>query len=181
MQFFSRGLRRPGPIAAIGAGALLLGMIAASAPLSAAEPNASKPGLVIFVCKYGSMKSQMAAAYFNRLAKENGIQLTAVSRSWHPDKEIPQMIIDNLAKEGLAPTNEISLLTPGEASTAARIISFDEIPTENIGESQYTYWAGSPLSKKDYWGAMAFIKKHVNEEVGQMVSTKSADVGRSTQ
>jgi len=174
MQIVARALRCLGPIKWIAPGLLVLGMIAAPAPQASAEPTASKPGLVMFVCKYGSMKSQMAAAYFNRLAEQNGLNLTAVSRSFSPDKEIPAMIVENMAKEGLAPVNEISLLTPDEASTAVKIISFDEIPTENIAEIKYTRWPGSPLSKKDYWGAMAFIKAHVNETVDKMVTKKSA-------
>ena len=90
----------------IGAGIILVGIGIVSTPLLAVEPTADKPGTIIFVCKYGSMKSQMAAAYFNRVAKEHGIHLTAISRAFEPDTVIPDMIRENMAKEGLAPTNE---------------------------------------------------------------------------
>jgi protein-tyrosine-phosphatase len=164
-----RSLARP---KLIGAGIVLMGLAIASTPLLAAESTADKPGTIIFVCKYGSMKSQMAAAYFNRVAKERGLQLTAISRAFEPDKVIPDMIRENMAKEGLAPTNEtIMSLKPEEAAGAANVVSFDEIPNENIGKTNYTHWAGSPLSKKDYWGAMDFIKKHVDEQVAQMTSS----------
>jgi protein-tyrosine-phosphatase len=171
-----RSLARP---KLIGAGIVLVGLTIASTPLLAAEPTAGKPGTIIFVCKYGSMKSQMAAAYFNRVAKERGLELTAISRAFAPDKEIPDMIRENMAKEGLAPTNEtIMSLKPEEAAGAATIVSFDEIPDENIGATKYTHWAGSPLSKKDYWGAMDFIKKHVDEQVAQIASKPITVGGR---
>ncbi len=165
----------------IGAGLIFLGMAAAPVPLSAAETDASKPGTVIFVCKYGSMKSQMAAAYFNRLAKEHDLNLTAISRAFSPDKEIPPMIIENMASEGLAPVNDIISLKPEEASGAAKVISFDEVPQENIGPTKYTHWTNSPLSKKDYWGAMSYIKQHVNEEVDRLVAQKATDKKRAAQ
>lgn len=161
----------------VGVGIVLVGISIASTPLLAAESTAEKPGTIIFVCKYGSMKSQMAAAYFNRVAKERGLQLTAISRAFAPDKVIPDMIRENMAKEGLAPTNEtIMSLKPEEAVGAASVVSFDEIPDENIGQTKYTFWSGSPLSKKDYWGAMDFIKKHVDEQVAQIAS-KPTTVG----
>jgi protein-tyrosine-phosphatase len=169
-----RSLARP---KLIGAGMVLVGLAIAPTPLFAAETASDKPGTIIFVCKYGSMKSQMAAAYFNRVAKERGLQLTAISRAFAPDKVIPDMIRENMAKEGLAPTNEtIMSLKPEEAAGAANVVSFDEIPDENIGQTKYTHWAGSPLSKKDYWGAMDFIKKHVDEQVAEIAS-KPTTVG----
>jgi protein-tyrosine-phosphatase len=172
MRTFTHSLRRLVPIRCTGAGILLLGVIITSVPLGAAEVTASNQGTVIFVCKYGSMKSQMAAAYFNRLAKERGLHLTAISRAFTPDSEIPASLIENMATEGLAPVNEITSLTPGEAASAAKIYSFDEIPAENKGTAEYEHWTDVPASKKDYWGAMSVIKRHVAEEINHIVSTK---------
>jgi protein-tyrosine-phosphatase len=167
MQNVTQKLRRFGPAKWVGAGLLVLGMIAASAPASAADPTA---GQLVFVCKFGSMKSQMAAAYFNRIAKERGLQVTAISRAFHPDKDIPVAVRTNMATEGLAPTNEeITSITPDEAKVAFKVISFDEIPQENIGTTNYTHWPNSPKAKKEYWMSMGFIKQHVHDEVDQLV------------
>jgi protein-tyrosine-phosphatase len=177
MRNLIQHLRRLARPKLIGAGVVLVGLAIVPTPSFAAESAPDKPGTVIFVCKYGSMKSQMAAAYFNRVAKERGLQLTAISRAFAPDKEIPDVIRENLAKEGLAITSEtIMSLKPEEAAGAANIVSFDEIPNENIGQTRYTHWAGSPLSKKDYWGAMDWIKKHVDEQVAEIAS-KPTTVG----
>jgi len=172
MRTFTHSLRHVVPVRCIGAGVLLLGVTVPSLPLAAAELTASDQGTVIFVCKYGSMKSQMAAAYFNRLAKERGLHLTAISRAFTPDTEIPASVIENMATEGLAPVNEIASLTPDEATVAAKIYSFDEIPAENKGAAEYKHWTDVPPSKKDYWGAMSVIKRHVAEEIDSIVSTK---------
>src|SRR5262249_35169486 len=53
-----------------------------------AEPDLTKPATVVFVCLHGSVKSQVAAAHFNRIAKERGLPVIAVSRGIAVDKEI---------------------------------------------------------------------------------------------
>src|SRR4051812_43464669 len=96
MPGFIQRLRDLGRLKSVGAGMVLVGISITSTPVSAAEPTADQPGEIIFVCKYGSMKSQMAAAYFNRVAKEHGLHLTAVSRGLTPDRDIPEMIRENM-------------------------------------------------------------------------------------
>jgi len=170
MQNVTQRLRRPGPAKWVAAGLLVLGIAAASPPALAGDTT----GQIVFVCKFGSMKSQMAAAYFNRIAKERGLQLTATSRAFMPDTEIPVAVRTNMATEGLAPVMEvITSLTPADAKVAFKVISFDEIPPENIGTTNYTHWAGSPKAKKEYWMSMGFIKQHVHDEVDQLVEQLS--------
>jgi hypothetical protein len=41
--------------------------------------------IVIFVCEHGAAKSVIAAAYFNRLASQGNLALTAVARGTHPE------------------------------------------------------------------------------------------------
>lgn len=159
----------------IGAGLVFLGLAVAPIPLAAAETSAGKPGTVIFVCKHGNVKSQMAAAYFNQLAKEHNLNLTAISRAFTPEWDIPPMISKNLASEGLTAPNPVDVLNPDEASHAAQVISFDEVPHEFIGDTKYTHWPESPLTKKGYWFAMGWIKQHVYDEVDRLVAQKAAE------
>jgi hypothetical protein len=52
-----------------------------------ADPAAGET--VVFVCLHGSVKSQMAAAQFNRLAKERGLTVTAISRAVAAERRFP--------------------------------------------------------------------------------------------
>jgi hypothetical protein len=63
-------------------GRLFLGSMILNAVITTtyAEPDPTKPAIVVFVCLHGSVKSQMAAAHFNRIAKERGLPAIAVSR-----------------------------------------------------------------------------------------------------
>ena len=42
--------------------------------------NMTQNSIVIFVCEHGAAKSILAAAYFNKLARESNLRLTAMAR-----------------------------------------------------------------------------------------------------
>ena len=73
---------------------LLLLAVTFVGTVSRADPNSDKPATVVFVCLHGSVKSQMAAAHFNRIAKERGLPVVAVSRGIAGDDNIPPSIRD---------------------------------------------------------------------------------------
>jgi len=89
-------------------------------PATVGAGSSNKP-TVLFVCLHGSAKSQMAAAHFNRMARDRGLPHAAISRAIEPDKDIPPSIRAGLAGEGLQPVSEVpALLTADEASRAMK-------------------------------------------------------------
>src|SRR5689334_3778092 len=74
--------------------------------LSASRANdAAGEKTIVFVCLHGVVNSQMAAAYFNKVAKERGLPYTAVSRGIDLYQTVPVRIQDGLALDGLEPAN----------------------------------------------------------------------------
>jgi ketosteroid isomerase-like protein len=57
-------------------------------------------GRVVFVCEHGSVKSVIAAHWFNRLAADRKAPFRAISRGVAPDDAIPPAVADNLARDG---------------------------------------------------------------------------------
>jgi protein-tyrosine-phosphatase len=99
-----------------------------------AEPDSSKPATFVFVCLHGSVKSQIAAAHFNRIAREHGLSVIAISRGIAVDDKIATAIRDGLARDGLAPATDVPVrLTSEQAAAAAKIFAFDEVPTDLKG------------------------------------------------
>ena len=134
-----------------------------------ADPNSDKPATVVFVCLHGSVKSQIAAAHFNRIAKERGLALVAVSRGIAVDDNIPASIRDGLTADGLALPTDIPLrLTSEEAAAAVKIFAFDEVPAHLKGHAEVTYWSDVPPATKDYMAARHAIVRHLFEVVGSM-------------
>lgn len=138
----------------LAAGAALPAAVLAP-PATAEEPAVGNRGpTIVFVCLHGSVKSQVAAAHFNRIAKERGLPYSAVSRGIDVDASIPTRIRDGLSLDGLASTNDVPRgLTPEEAEGATKVVAFDQVPDERRGISEVTYWTDVPLPTRDYEGA----------------------------
>jgi protein-tyrosine-phosphatase len=142
-------------------------------PASAGDPQGGNgKTTVVFVCLHGSVKSQMAAAHFNRIASERGLPFTAISRGIEVDTSIPTRIRDGLNLDGLAPTDDIPIgLTADEAGRATKVVAFDRVPEERRGTSEVTYWSDVPPATKDYAAARDVIVRHIDTLVPTLVST----------
>jgi protein-tyrosine-phosphatase len=132
-----------------------------TAPSLASEEAANKT--IVFVCLHGSVKSQMAAAYFNRIAKERGLPYTAISRGIEVDKSIPTRIRDGLNLDGLAPLDDApKSLTADEAASAVKVIAFDTVPDDKRGSAEVNYWSDVPPATRDYAAARDAIVHHID-------------------
>ena len=168
----SHFLRNPSVRTSLAAGLALLAS-AFPPPAFAAEPgDGNGKTTVVFVCLHGSVKSQMAAAHFNRIAGERGLPFTAISRGIEVDTSIPTRIRDGLNLDGLAPTDDIPIgLTADEAGRATKVVAFDTVPEERRGTSEVTYWSDVPPATKDYAAARDVIVRHIDTLVPTLVST----------
>jgi protein-tyrosine-phosphatase len=146
-------------------------------PASAGDPQGGNgKTTVVFVCLHGSVKSQMAAAHFNRIASERGLPFTAISRGIEVDTSIPTRIRNGLNLDGLAPTDDIPIgLTADEAGRATKVVAFDTVPEERRGTSEVTYWSDVPPATKEYAAARDVIVRHIDTLVPTLVSTAPAN------
>jgi protein-tyrosine-phosphatase len=132
-----------------------------AAPSLASGEAANKT--VVFVCLHGSVKSQMAAAHFNRIARERGLPYTAISRGIEVDKSIPTRIRDGLNLDGLAPLDDVPKpLTADEASSAVKVVAFDTVPDDKRGSAKVNYWSDVPPATRDYAAARDAIVHHID-------------------
>ena len=159
-SFASIFLRHPARLI----GTLLLAATAFAANLAAANEPSEKPRTIVFVCLHGSVKSQMAAAHFNQIAKDRGLPFIALSRGIAVDTSIPAPIRDGLAQEGLAPVdNTPQSLTAEDANAASKVFAFDEVPADKKGGANVTYWSDVPPATKDYSAARDAIVRHIDD------------------
>jgi arsenate reductase (thioredoxin) len=84
--------------------------------------------MVVFVCEHGAAKSVLAAAYFDKIARELELDYWAIARRTNPDPEVSPQTIAGLADDGLTPT----VFTPqkftrSELKSARRVVSFCEL------------------------------------------------------
>ena len=91
-------------------GMVLLIMASIRLPATAQAPKTGQSSrktkqktVVLFVCEHGAVKSVIAAAHFNRLARERHLAMRAVARGTYPEAEIPSNVVSGLRADGLAP------------------------------------------------------------------------------
>jgi protein-tyrosine-phosphatase len=165
--------RNPSVRTWLAAGLALLASAFPPPAFAAGSGDGNGKPTVVFVCLHGSVKSQMAAAHFNRIASERGLPFTAVSRGIEVDTSIPTRIRDGLNLDGLAPTDDIPIgLTADEAGRATKVVAFDIVPEERRGTSEVTYWSDVPPATKDYAAARDVIVRHIDTLFPKLVSTR---------
>jgi protein-tyrosine-phosphatase len=109
---------------------------------------------IIFVCEHGAAKSVVAAAHFNKLAKERFPGVHALARGTNPDEEHTPSAVEGLAKDGLMPEEQKpALLTKHDVSRAMAIISFCDLPDEYQDLPPIESWMDIPPVSADYEAA----------------------------
>ena len=110
-----------------------------------------KDSVIVFVCEHGAAKSIVAAAYFNHLAAEMGLDLRAVARGTNPDIEISPQAVQGLFEDGLTPQESVpQKLSSSDVQSAQRVIAFCELPAEYHGRATIERWDGVPPVSGNY-------------------------------
>lgn len=119
---------------------------------------------IIFVCEHGAAKSILAAAYFNRLARDKDFRLTATARGTQPDAELSSQVIDGLRNDGLTPTQVVpTKLDMEEVESARRVVSFSRLPEEYSQIAIIEYWDNIPPVSEGYERARDAIIARLKE------------------
>ena len=111
----------------------------------------SQNDTIVFVCEHGAAKSILAAAYFNKMAKRLGLNMTATARGINPDLELSALTIEGLTKDGLEPTESATRkLSLKDVQSAQQIVSFCEMPAEYQEGIIVEQWDGIPAVSENY-------------------------------
>jgi arsenate reductase (thioredoxin) len=125
--------------------------------------------VIVFICEHGAAKSILAAAYFNKIASEKNLGLTAVARGTHPDSELSAKTVDGLYADGLTPTESIPTELDGkELESAQRVISFCVLPEEYLRKARVEYWEDVPPVSEDYGRARDAVVERLKELIHQL-------------
>ncbi|MGH8639104.1 MAG: low molecular weight phosphatase family protein [Burkholderiales bacterium] len=107
--------------------ALCLGATAGNAASSqepGARPATAKAPTVLFMCPHGAAKSVLASAYFQRLAKERGLNVQVRSAGTDPDPQISPAVARHLKKDGYdVPVAKPRRATADDMASADVVIS----------------------------------------------------------
>ncbi len=106
---------------------------------------------IVFVCEHGAAKSIIAAAYFNRMADEAGLNQKAIARGTNPDSELSPKAVAGLMEDGLIPTESTpQKLSAEELATAQQVVTFCKLPESYRYKKAVEYWEAVPSVSGNY-------------------------------
>lgn len=80
---------------------------------------------ILFICEHGSAKSVIAAAHYEKLARELGVDSRAASRGTDPDVEFPPHVLAGLRSDDLEPLDKTPVaLSEKDIAVATKVIAF---------------------------------------------------------
>jgi arsenate reductase (thioredoxin) len=133
------------------------------------QEKKAKP-VILFVCEHGAARSTIAAAYFNKLAKEQGLNYEAVFRGTDPDTSLTPATAKGLTSDGFNISGwKPQTVSGNDIKTAYKIITFDcSLPIQDTLSFTTEQWNGIPPISKDYQLARNSIVEKVNLLVTQL-------------
>ena len=140
----------------------------AATPPEAAGPGAAKQ--VLFMCPHGAAKSVLASAYFQRLAKERGLNVRVDSAGTEPDPTVGKAVAAHLTKTGYAiPIEKPRRVTAGDLEQADVVVSLG-CDLAGLPQPRGTLlkWDDVPGPGENFAAADQAIRKHVEELVDEL-------------
>jgi arsenate reductase (thioredoxin) len=125
---------------------------------------------ILFLCPHHAAKSVIAAAYFNRLAKEHQLPYIADSAGTEPDAAVNPKVAEMLLAEGIDVTqHQPRRVTKDELEQAERVISMGCIAEElELAPERIDDWSDVPMVSKDLAAARDAIQAHVEALVAEL-------------
>jgi arsenate reductase (thioredoxin) len=144
--------------------ALLCGLSAssfASASEQGQPPRA--PTTVLFLCPHGAAKSVLASAYFQRAAKERGLNVRAEAAGTDPDPAVSRAVADHLRTNGYAvPVTKPRKVTRKDLEAADVVISMGcDLTGQPVRAGTLQNWDEVPGPGQDMKAADEAIRRRV--------------------
>jgi hypothetical protein len=113
----------------------------------------------------------VAAALFDKLAGERGLNIRALARGTNPDDEIGPMAARGLQADGLKPAEATpKKISKDDLPGARRVITFCALPDGYPGEVKVENWDGAPSISEDYGKARDWLTGQINRLLEELNS-----------
>jgi arsenate reductase len=156
--------------------AVLMLTLSGGAHAQPAPSPQAKPTHVLFMCPHGAAKSVLASEYFQRLAKERGLNVIVDSAGMEPDPVVSPKVAAHLTQQGyVVPVDAPRLVTPRDLATADVVISLGcDLARSPTPAGRLVKWDDVPAPSEDFTGADDAIRRHVIELVDELVRQVNA-------
>jgi arsenate reductase (thioredoxin) len=127
---------------------------------------------ILFLCPHNAAKSVLAAAYFDQLARERGLNYRAASAGTSPDAVPSPAVVAMLREEGI----DVAGYRPRRVATedltsAHRVISLGCDPDDlGGGKARVDRWDDVPPASQDLDASRTAIKRHLDLLVNELAA-----------
>ena len=153
------------------------GMIAAAGlyALNRGRSGSVKPPTVLFMCPHGAAKSVLAAAYFERLAKERGLNVRVESAGTDPDSTISPIVAAHLQRQGYpAPRSTPRKVTSKDFESADVVISIGcDLTALPEPRGKLARWDQVAPLGEDFGRADQAFRKRVIDLIAELLQSAS--------
>ena len=134
------------------------------------EKSAAELPTVLFICEHGAAKSVIAAAYFDKLARERGLKYRATFRGTNPDPTLAVAAVKGLKEDGIDTNGwKPQLVTGGDLKAASMIVTLGcDLPGKDAVAGKMAEWDGIPSVSENYQAARDDIVKRVRRLVDEL-------------
>jgi protein-tyrosine-phosphatase len=134
---------------------------------------------VLFMCPHGAGKSVLASAYFQRRAKERGLNVRVDSAGTDPDPEVGKAVAAHLTKTGYTiPIDKPRRVTTSDVEQADIVVSLGcDLAGMPKPRGTLLKWDDVPGPGENFAMADELIKKHVEELIDELVRASGAGAG----
>jgi protein-tyrosine-phosphatase len=159
----------------MGSGAAFIG----TTPGRDAQKNPGKSGgtpTVLFMCPHGAAKSVLASAYFQRLAKERGLNVRVESAGIQPDAEVAPAVAAHLTRNGYPiPVTRPRQVTADDVSAADFVISIGcDLKGLPAPRGALLKWDDVPAPSQNFARADEEIRNRVAVFVDELIRMRDA-------
>ena len=151
---------------------MFLGLaVAGSTAISSARPlQDAKPPTVLFMCPHGAAKSVLASAYFQRAARERGLNVRVISAGTDPDEQVAPVVAKHLKANGYeVPIVQPRRATADDMAQADVVISIGcDLKDLPAPRGAIQTWDDVPPPSEDFAAADAKIKERVMQLIDEL-------------
>jgi arsenate reductase (thioredoxin) len=127
---------------------------------------------ILFLCPHGAAKSILAAAYFNRLAKQGGLPLTGTAAGTEPSEIVALAVVELLRGEGIDVSQQRpARVTDEQLARAQRVISLGcDVSNLEVARDKVEEWLDVPPVSENLAGASDAIRQRVERLIREIKS-----------
>lgn len=131
-----------------------------------------QPPTVLFMCPHGAAKSVLASAYFQRLAKERGLNVRVEAAGTDPDPAVSPAVAAHLTRQGYTvPVAKPRKATTEEVAAADVVISIGcDLAALPAPRGQLQRWDEVPALSDNFSAADEAIRKRVASLVEELLA-----------